>query len=698
LRIARLFLNFTFLLVSSAFLSACSVHSLRPVPFLSLSGSVIGLSYDQGKKWFNPVSRAEQNLPDQLEVSPTTGVAIVTRGYDVKEFTDYVKEEHRWSSFKIGFFGLGFDKSKEAGSVQSLLEEGGSTVFVAERNFQLYDVASYPYDLLDMPSRNSFVNSVNQLPSTCGSDSERAAYRQTIGFFGTHFFTQATYGGQMKYLISTKNTYVHRKTMSYIIKQVSFFIGILDFGLKFNSGSNTTEIRIDEEFLQMSTVTLVLNGGTHQFDGLTIRQWLSTVIASPSVIRASLRPLNELVNDDAKASCLSQAINAYMSDGNDNMGKRSIESNPLRHTLKASDALRWAVRNSEVGAKKRSVVAELGLESAAPGMLPGSHWMGMSIDAATGIPQVLPAIRTTPNKPATDCSSVAKCGGCWTNPFVGQTYRIPDQVCFKPMPEFLMVNASQEINKLENIKYFYEKVTKKKGFLGLSSKTETYRRTIENQYKRNEALSYFYVFLSWYEISLPPFPPAAPHPVFQAHYQSLPPTWNADKNSYENKAYSRFLDYWGTHFVDSASVGGSMKQETWYHKCFLSSSDEEYRNKQKKSSFIIATKRSGETTETETVDSKWSEYSRQTIDFQGGRAYDFDANQWQDWLGTIYENPAPIYYGMTELSTLLPSGPVKDSLTQAIRAYLAESEADAQSYPLQFANIQNNDRPAWCNA
>lgn len=623
----------------------------------------------------------------------------MTRGYDVKEFNDYVNEQHKWSSFKIGFFGLfGFGKSKEAGSIKSLLQEGGSTVFVAERNFQLYDVASYPYDLLDMPARNGLQSAVNNLPGSCNTDAERDAYRQTMNIFGTHYFTQATYGGQMKYLISTKNEYVHRKTMSYIIKQVSFFIGILDFGLKFNSGSNTTEIRIEEEFLQMSTVTLVLNGGTHQFEGTTIRQWLDSVIANPSAIRATLRPLHELVADGAKSACLAATIQNYLANDADSMEKRSIEANPLKHTMKASDALRWAVRNSEVGVKKRNVVDLMGLSAANPGQLPGSSWIGQSIDATTGLPNVLPIIKTSSNKPAADCSSVAKCGGCWTNPFVGSSYRIPDQVCFKPMPEFLMVNGSQDITKIEDLKYFYEKITKKKGFLGLSSKTETYRRTIENQYKRNEALSYFYTFLTWYEVSLPPFPPPAPHPIFQAAYQQLPASWSADVNSYENKAYTRFIEYWGTHYVDAASLGGSMKMETWYHKCFLSATDEEYRNVQKKSSFIIATKRSGETSDVQSVDQKWAEYSRQTIDFQGGRPYAFDANQWRDWLGTIYENPAPIHYGMNPIYTLLPSGPVKDALTAAINAYLGDGEAEARNYPTKFANIQNSERPPWCNA
>lgn len=662
-------------------------------------GSVISFSFSEGKRWFSPVARQEYNLPDQLEASGTTGVAIETRGYDVKEFSDYVKEQHSWSSFKIGFFGLSFGKSREAGTVESLLQEGGNTVFVAERYFQLYDVASYPYDIISPASRNSFTSAVRDLPASCASPAESDAYRSLMQFYGSHYFTQATYGGSMKYFISTKNSYVHQKTMSYIIKQVSFFIGLLDFGLKFNSGSNTTEIRVEEEFIRASTVTLVLNGGTHQFEGLTIRSWLQSVIESPIAIRASLRPLSELVQDDSKRACLDLAITNYMSNANDNLGKRAVESDPLRHTISASDALRWAVRNAQVGVRKRNVVSEMGLEQASPSRLPGVNWVGMSIDATTGIANILPVIRTSFMRVPTDgCSSTAKCGGCWRNPFVGATYNIPDQVCFKPMPEFVMVNGTQEINKMEHLKYFYEKITKKKGFLGLKSKSETYRRTIENIYKRNEALSYFYTFMTWYEVSVPPFPPAAPHPVFQQAYQQLPSSWSADPNSYEFKAYARFIDYWGTHFVDSAQMGGSMKMETWYHKCFLSATDEEYRKKESKSSFIIATKRKGSISETESVDQKWSEYSRQTINFQGGRPYDYDADEWREWLQTVYQNPAPISYGMTDISTLLPSGPVKTALAAAIQHYLSQAESWGASYPLQFANINNSERPAWCNA
>ncbi|XP_076070486.1 perivitellin-2 67 kDa subunit-like [Mytilus galloprovincialis] len=146
------------------------------------------------------------------------------------------------------------------------------------------------------------------LPNTFDS-STCLKYMKFIKTFGTHYFSQGKFGGLLRLVLTTDQSYYQGRTDTQVKAQASAtFFKIIKLG---GGGSSRTQT-VDSKFTQVTQKSVRYYGGsTNLLATGGISAWQPSVMKDPWLFGGSLTEISEMISDDKKRQSMKKAIQVY---------------------------------------------------------------------------------------------------------------------------------------------------------------------------------------------------------------------------------------------------------------------------------------------------------------------------------------------------------------------------------------------------
>lgn len=290
-----------------------------------------------------------------------------------------------------------------------------------------------------------------------------------------------------------------------------------------------------------------------------------------------------------------------------------------------------------------------------------------------------------------------KCNYCLYNlpNYPNTTYSVPQNVF--AMDQTSAGECYDQItnNEADDYENLVGHSTSHGGWFHSSSKTTT--TFYGMQYRYYMSLSLEYKFLIWHSVTLFPNPQLTFN--FARSLDLLPST-------YDNETYTRFISEWGTHYMDSAFMGGSALMNNYFHSCFTEQYGGHYIYKQSSSSFFGLFKSSSKASSGfNHTDPTYKTWSNTTIKLIGGNAGQHATLNWTDpmdkddvqaWEDSIHTNMSPLQYTFKPLSALITDATKAANVEHALTQYGASIKEQQDALVNSIVPDPTFKKPAWC--
>ncbi|XP_071128168.1 perivitellin-2 67 kDa subunit-like [Mytilus edulis] len=142
------------------------------------------------------------------------------------------------------------------------------------------------------------------------NDSTSLQYMEFIKSFGTHIFNHGKFGGLLRLVLATDESYYLDKTDSQVEAQAkATFFNTIKLG---GGGSSGTQ-RVDEAFTRATRKDVRYYGGTtNLIDTKGITAWQPTVERNPWLFGGSLTEISGMIADISKQQSMKRAVQVYM--------------------------------------------------------------------------------------------------------------------------------------------------------------------------------------------------------------------------------------------------------------------------------------------------------------------------------------------------------------------------------------------------
>lgn len=316
----------------------------------------------------------------------------------------------------------------------------------------------------------------------------------------------------------------------------------------------------------------------------------------------------------------------------------------------------------------------------------GSDFVGRGFDATTMEHKTLPVVKLT-----------FEGGDKWINPFDGsQAYRVPQEMIVQDNPIGSFSNFTSIFQDEKDYQKDIRRSSHHSGFLGFGSRSKETRHFVHNHYERKDAMSYFHQYASYYKLSLFPLPPPEFHEKTAQMIEALPDQYISDNTTDAWHAYRDFIAQVGTHYVDSAEMGGAFKMVTYFHSCFLSMHSEDWVREQSGWSFLgIINNKKGFQKYEKHIDQNWQEYHEAHVQLLGGFSNLFSVTDYDEWLQTVQHNLTPLFYSITPISELITDPAKAKSMQDAISDYMSQGQKELVDLVDSIPKDHHQD-PEWC--
>jgi len=277
-----------------------------------LKPSVIHYTCNKGTKIQFPPSEGEKSyetkkLPDQIEsVTPkrtsssSEKVEIMKTCRDVRN----VMKANAGIGDILGLFSLSGSYEKMTSSVTN------KSVYLesAEHVESVFNVLMKPAFSRKMKLDEDAADYIEDLPTTFKEDPEK--YQTFIDYYGTHYFSEATFGGVIEVLLETSTDYYEKTSDSKVQAEAKATFKAIMIGGSSSGGSK----KVDEEFTKNTAKTIRVHGGTTNLfnEDKGFKDWKSTVPGLPYLYKGKLKPIYALFKDEDKKDAMKRAIKVHM--------------------------------------------------------------------------------------------------------------------------------------------------------------------------------------------------------------------------------------------------------------------------------------------------------------------------------------------------------------------------------------------------
>lgn len=275
-------------------------------------------------------------------------------------------------------------------------------------------------------------------------------------------------------------------------------------------------------------------------------------------------------------------------------------------------------------------------------------------------------------------------------------YKVPKETFVAPYTSSSSCYEQQTSATVDDYTHMVQKTTSGGGWFHSWSKTTT---TFFHEYfLKDSSLSLMYNAYAWHSITLPTFL-AQPNMLFTIGAESLP-------HVYDNATYQEFIQQYGTHYMDTAQVGGLALMTNYFHSCFLEQYGGKYVYEQSSSSFFFASGGSASKHGFNKTSSEFKQWSSVNVKLLGGdaakygtinRTHVLSPAQSQEWADSIKNNMAIVQFTLQPLSTLIKDPIVATNFDHALAVYGATIKTDTENLVKQLVPRDPKTVPKWCH-
>jgi hypothetical protein len=498
-----------------------------------------------------------------------------------------------------------------------------------------------------MPQNQVFKMVLDRLPATPRTPEELEMVKLFLEYYGGFFGWFSVFGGQIRAFSFLKKVLVESRDVNWIREQMSFTFHYNLFNLSGGGFRNRSDIRINNFFSEHAKSELVYTGGIRSLQrNDTLREWDHSIDDEPGLLHGKYRPISDLItNEPVKKANLEQIIKRYSETGKIGLPPASQKVNSLNK-------------------------------------IPGYNVIGSGFDSMS-LQTKLPVFDHDDfgfERPTT-----------WSNPFYPQhTFSVPSSISLRQRTESVEMNFTDVSMTKNEYEVKYSQKQTSSYFLGMGKRSREVYFYLHRFEHQMEAKITMERQLSWYDLNLQPsiyFLPQNLARYMNPHLKLFIEQLGTDYNNPEvRKQYRQILEYWGTHLVIGAVMGGSAKTECFFKRDILRSHIIDIVKEQSSFSFLGFLNSNRYNFRNDTRISNWFKENtviqntwiggRRRPDPPGGmqqqQQMENQKSPWQEFAETLRTDPEVIKYNIVPLSIIVKE-PVRSGLmTRAIEEYKSE--------------------------
>jgi hypothetical protein len=297
-----------------------------------------------------------------------------------------------------------------------------------------------------------------------------------------------------------------------------------------------------------------------------------------------------------------------------------------------------------------------------------------------------------------------------TAPGGGACYRQPYNLAATPAP---IQGGCFESRVFDSTKSYDEEFSKttshSSGFIFTHTSSKTVKKFYQMFFEKNYSMSLYYKYIITHSVTLVPssmYP--EPSRELQAAALLLPAKYEGSEAHYR-----RFIDTFGTHFVDEAYMGASAIMTNYFHSCFLHTFSMKEVTEASHSSFLGIFNENNAHGWGSAIDKQmWDSYSDIQVKLNGGDAAEYGVLNLNNtlnqaavaaWQASINQsNVVPLTYSLRPITDVMKGGWLDDAIVNnvhsALVAYDAEVGEEMKKLQDSLVAKDNYTTPKWCKA
>ena len=584
---------------------------------------------------------------------------------------------------------------------------------------------------------SSFPQSVMQLPQTYSP----ACYQQFLQRYGTHVVIEGLFGGTAELSAYVSSDFL----VNYGMQAAEFNLKLLFAGRKTGIGASYNKPNsVTSDFTAAigSSLDFKYQGGTDTLSLQDWSKWVQTVRTNPVLVAYKLAPITAFIADPIRRKLMAQFIAQYLDDNvlidvpappppvrmaqcncvqqQWTTGSQSISCPPDSFIAGATTAALDKRNEDHYVAAKNPFCCKLCVDWFSLGTFPAPATASPNIQRPTTVSsQPTSSVCAQPTLGASICGSKYPCfpgidrvgvgfdvvlgqtipqqiiqftysGATKTLPSQGsQIFAVPDQANIiasglSSKTNSNIARSQQDVAYFEAQSSGFSAVVP--GYFGLSSRAKSSRSTFygaQSLFSLYEEISY------QYQVNLidPALLMNSTTSSFQRAVAALPVTYDED-------AYSAFVQQFGTHVITSGYYGGKAAMSVAVDSSYyVSQSDQEIQNSVK-ILFLQFKKGKSQTTTTFQFNSQtFAEFQLFGGDYEDLKL-DSDA-AYDTWIASTECNPAQIVRNGEKIQKFFPpNSPQQQNMDKYIQTYLASNVLPATPIPQKNTFQQT----AWQNS
>ena len=738
-----------------------------------LGGTLAPATFVKGIVWPDPYQQNKHFLlSDGLTLTAHPEACLRVKFELIDNASAYVDAGFRagFDFFSIGLFGLKFSYMFEKFAAYFDAGFTNEALFMVSAGFHI-GLFSLDHAATDAALSSTFTSAVAALPSSAGATADEAAaadgeFDAFVTRWGTHYVSSELFGGGCNFTLVLDAKIKATMSASMIQESSAFHIKIKILGPlglpiwmwkeahKSHDASHSVQFNASIKEMKMNCV-----GGRPELMGTaekpvngSFKRWADTIAATPAPLHVGrrFRGMHDLVMLDGEAT----DVQLYKRQGLIAAITRALSVPPsppppaavavaaaavaatatvATPTLveAAVDAATAATSSSSPPKPKASSRARARTSSVASQMLPGvcngrgATGIGCGYDA-TKIDAK--ALTIAPKKPVIqldmcpekcylfperadsdpDCASFGGFSCHWDYPFKeGLTYRMPTNVAVHLQSE---ADFDKEAVKSDTAQEYNQRIVHhtehSSGFIITHHHSHTDIEFYHEFFAKNYSMYFSSAEYKYFWVSFPPLPKPKVTDEFRLATLFLP-------RLYDKARYRKFLDDFGTHYMDSAWMGATAIMSTYYHSCFrdIWSGKEVY--DMSSSSFLgLWGHKSGHAQGYNKTTALFRSYSQTIVKLVGGAAsthgtMSYDSNgqpvtlsvpDQQAWIDSVSQGDrmVPVQFTLQPLTDLIIDPVKRANVNRSIVEYVGDVKIEMDDLARKLTPTDPYKPPAWC--
>jgi hypothetical protein len=261
--------------------------------------------YEPGVKYSVP----DQIIDGGIRTTPTgtkeIKLSFMNNYKEVREtFTSEIK-------FKTSFFFFSGSASQTYRRTVEKITNDTKSISIADVNLSAYEIDLSPHWSNETKLTNAMNTYIERMLTKNYNESSKE-YIEFIETYGTHYFSNAKFGGKIRVVIEIDEKLNKIMTLNSIKQNVEIELKILSASLGIDFGFENTNQVVDSNFKSNTKSEIRYYGGFHGLSEKMDKNWSLSIYKMPWLLGGELRPITEFIRNERIREEMTTAIQIYL--------------------------------------------------------------------------------------------------------------------------------------------------------------------------------------------------------------------------------------------------------------------------------------------------------------------------------------------------------------------------------------------------